>query len=149
MACCIYKSGFQFSENNPIFIITSLKRRGLRLIGGISFLSSQIFKSRWSELINISIKTEWAATCTCICLIFGLLFSILGTLEWELACLPHLGSFYCNNSWWLFLHVFTLISIGWWKRDSSCKETNYFLLSWQRLVQSDFFWLPKKGFHGL
>lgn len=87
----MYKSAFQISENNPIFIITSLKRRGLRLRGGISFHSSQIFKSGWSELMNI--ETEWAAACTCKCLIFGPFFSILGTLEWEIACLPHLGLF--------------------------------------------------------
>lgn len=50
MACCTYKSGFLFPENNPIFIITSLKRKRLRLIGRISFHSDfQIKMARIDE----------------------------------------------------------------------------------------------------
>ena len=42
--------GFQFSENNPIFIITFLKRKRLRSIGGIAFhpvkFSTQMARDR-------------------------------------------------------------------------------------------------------
>lgn len=82
---------FSSLKTIPFFIITSLQRR-TQIDRGNLILLSQIFKSRWSEL-NISIKTEWAAACTCKCLIFRPFFSILGTLEWDIACLPHLGPF--------------------------------------------------------
>lgn len=106
---------------------------------------TQIFKSRWPELMNISIKSEWATACQCKCLIFRPFFSILGTLEWETDCLPHLGlsttpthgSFSCMCLLWSVL--------GWWQRDSSYKETKYFYClkkCWYRVI---FFGYQRKG----
>lgn len=98
---------------------------------------SQIFKPRWPELMIISIKSEWATACPCQCLPFRPFFSILGTLEWEIDCLPHLGLFITpiHGS---FSYMCLLWSVlGWWQRDSSYKETNYFYClkkGWYRVI---------------
>lgn len=45
------------SENNPIFIITSLKRKRLRSVGGISFHPVK-FSSQMARDHDISMKRE-------------------------------------------------------------------------------------------
>lgn len=133
MACCIYKLGFQFSENNPIFIITSLKRK--RQIDRGNLISpSQIFNSGGQRSWT-SAQKEWVVACLCKCLLFRPFFSILGTLEWEIDCLPHLGLFTTPTSGSLSYACLLFYVPEWWQRNSSYKETNYFCCLNEGVIQ--------------
>ena len=124
MTCCVYKSGFQCSGKNPIFIIT-LKRRRVRSTGRILFhpvkLSSQM--ARYHERHHK--KRKWVVACLCKCLILRPFFSILGTLEWEVDCWRHLDLFTTPASGSLSYICLLWPVLERWQGNSSYKETKY------------------------